>query len=439
MGSAPCLGGWDVAKAIPLMGEHYPCWKSAEVDVSEAGPGLEYKYLKRRIDGVEWEPGANRRAPVDPDARKLTIHDGNFGTIQPEAFSFHEFDDRPKLEDVATQQRRIVVIGSSVAEGYNSWRKHGWAWLLGEALRDKYGYFLANLSQSGANTNATKERFMQAVCPWKPDIVIVALSLGNEGLAHCPPGERRAAQHRFEDGLLELLRMVVSIGAIPVLGGVYPNNDFNSDTYSMLKETRRTMSSWGVPILDWLDVLDDGRGRWKAGLFFDHAHPNSLGHRKMFEAIDLAVFDPAPSVEVPALARRRSSLAEFDQMVRKTSYSKLDPEVAESRKEEERKVASIAKAFDDGRGFSIVMCDGALSVRNKTSHEYKMSGEWLVLVDALAKAGIRQGMYACRDESSPGCSVLHIGDGARLANAVRVAAGADMVFTQVVAGAGRDR
>lgn len=34
----------------------------------------------------------------------------------------------------------------------------------------------------------------------KPDVVIIALSLGNEGLAHCPKGERRAAQHRFEQG-----------------------------------------------------------------------------------------------------------------------------------------------------------------------------------------------------------------------------------------------
>ena len=41
---------------------------------------------------------------------------------------------------------------------------------------------------------------MALLAPLKPDVVIIALSLGNEGLAHCPAGERRAAQHRFEQG-----------------------------------------------------------------------------------------------------------------------------------------------------------------------------------------------------------------------------------------------
>lgn len=59
--SMPCLGGWDIAKAIPPMATHYPSWKSEEVDVSDSGQGLERKYLKRGINGMKGL-GANRRA-----------------------------------------------------------------------------------------------------------------------------------------------------------------------------------------------------------------------------------------------------------------------------------------------------------------------------------------------------------------------------------------
>lgn len=46
-----------------------------------------------------------------------------------------------------------------------------------------------------------------------------------------------------------------------------------------------------VPMLDWLEAVGDGRGRWKRELVADAGHPNDLGHRKMFEAIDLSLFE----------------------------------------------------------------------------------------------------------------------------------------------------
>jgi len=346
-----------------------------------------------------------------------------------------ERDDRPKLEDLRAGQKCVVVIGSSVAEGYNAWRKHGWAWRLGEALREKYGYFLANVSQCGANTAVTKARFAEAVGPWKPDIVIIGLSLGNEGLAHCSPGERRALQHIFETGMLDLLRMVVAINAVPVLGGVYPNNDYCPETYEMLKETNRTMSSWGVPVLDWLSALDDGRGRWKPGTWHDHAHPNTEGHRLMFEAVDLSLFDPAPAGDEPELIRRRSSLNQFDRMERKTSHSALDPEVV-AFKEEAMKAApgpvDIARSFDDGRGFSLVHSSWALSIRNKTEFEYKMSGDWGALCEALRAAGLGRGVYLCRDGSALDGAVLYVWNEGILANELKVPPGADAVFRRVI-------
>jgi len=445
VGASASLGRWDVNKAVPLKPEHYPLWKSSVIDIDDGVPEtdrVEYKYLKRSAQGVQWEQGNNRWVPKESSIR-LTVHDSTFGRIQPEPFSFREdIDDRDVPEDGGQARCRVVVLGSSVAEGYNAWRKRGWAYLLKRALADSFGHEVINVSMSGANTASTKARFIQVVEPLKPDMVIVGLSLGNEGLAHCPPAERRAAQHRFEQGLLDLIRMVVAINAVPVLGGVYANNDFNADTYAMLKETSKTMSTWGVPVLEWLAAVDDGRGHWREGLYFDHAHPNSEGHRRMFECIDLRLFDDRGVDDLPPMIRRRSSLSLFDTVERKTSHSSLDRLVQESQREEQyaHSVALGSPVFDDGQGFSVTVCRGAISVRNKTPFAYTISPEWGKLCHALAAGGLHPGTYVCKDTCQADDRTVFLDASCWLANKVVVPPGADSLFTAAFPpGVGKDR
>eukprot|EP00435_Cladocopium_sp_Y103_P011872 s2168_g3.t1 len=151
VGNSGCLGSWNVRQAVVLKPLNYPLWKSDEIDVSDVGPPeeasssskrLEYKYVIRGPRGVKWEHGNNRWAPIDIGAR-LTIHDGCFGCIQSYPFSFQE--EGPEIPEhsqaaggpAPPEEPRgwcIAVVGSSVAEGYNTWRKRGWAWLLGEVF-----------------------------------------------------------------------------------------------------------------------------------------------------------------------------------------------------------------------------------------------------------------------------------------------------------------
>lgn len=448
MGACPALGCWDARKAFALKPVNYPLWKSDEIDVSDVGPPeearpsgskkLEYKYVIRSANGARWEHGSNRWVPVETCVR-LTVHDGFFGHIQPQPFSFEEQEpEEPEHSKEspegsrAAHSWRIVVIGSSVAEGYNTWRKRGWAWYLGEALHKQYGHRVINVSRSGANTGTTKERFREVVAPLRPDVVIIALSLGNEGLAHCRPGERRAAQHRYEQGLLDLISMTLALDAMPILGGVYPNNDFNAETYSMLKETARTMSRWDIPVLDWLGSLDDGRGRWKEGLWFDHAHPNTEGQRRMFECIDLALFESRGATErdIPVLVRRRSSLTQFDAAERQTSYSSLDQVLQASQQAEAHgsREAVGPPTFDDGRGFSVVLCRGAISIRNKTRHEYILSPEWKELTRALRTAGLRPGIYIANDDCCRNHRVLFVNAEGHLSRRLVLPPGADALY-----------
>jgi len=452
VGNSACLGSWNVSQAVALKALHYPLWKSREIDVSDVGPPeeasssskrLEYKYVIKGPNGVRWEHGNNRWAPIDIGTR-LTIHDGCFGHIQPYPFSCQE--DGPEILEHSQEMPGgrgwcIAIVGSSVAEGYNTWRKRGWAYLLGEALHQMYGHRVVNVSQSGANTATTKERLKDAVAQLKPDIVIIALSLGNEGLAHCPPSERRAAQHRFESGLLELITMVLQMDAMPVLGGVYPNNDYNADTYAMLKETARTMATWNVPIFEWLPALDDGHGRWKESLFFDHAHPNTEGQRHMFECIDLSLF-ASGGEEIPQLVRRRSSLSQLDAGERQTSYSSMD-QVLQASQEAESTAQGSANgppAFEDGRGFSIVLCRGAISIRNKTADEYVVSSQWKELSKALKAAGLRPGSYVSRDDCCQNNRVLFVNHEGMMTRRLILPPSADALYLpSFQQGTGQDR
>ncbi len=303
VGSTPDLGQWDVNKSIALHtnGDRYPMW-STEKALNFRFPLkydqlniIEYKYLIKDEQGnIEWENFApNRRLLISNEMENqiITVDDGAFGYWQPYPFGYLT-QTKPKI--TLPQQNKglkIVVIGSSVALGYKSWLLKGWVQLLSETLAEKYGHQVVNVSESGANVGRTISRFPSLVTPEKPDLVIIALSLGNEGLAYSKPNEQKGIQRRFEAGLQQLVKMTKEIGAIPVLGGLYPHNYYSFEHYQLLKETHQRILSWGLPVLNWLDHLDDGHGHWRDDTSFDPAHPNSKGHQLMYESINLNLFN----------------------------------------------------------------------------------------------------------------------------------------------------
>lgn len=52
------------------------------------------------------------------------------------------------------------------------------------------------------------------------------------------------------------------------------------------------MDGWVSSQIDFITPLDDGVGRWRVGLMADPGHPNTEGHRVMFKAIDMNIFQP---------------------------------------------------------------------------------------------------------------------------------------------------
>jgi lysophospholipase L1-like esterase len=302
IGSTPELGLWDIKRCVHLhtSADRYPLWwTDKEIDIqpsleSSDRVKVEYKYVRLNSKGnVQWEDiRENRWLPIDSDdqGKTIIVEDGVFGYGQAYPFGYFEEPADMKPLEENSNGLKIVVIGSSVALGYKAWLLRGWAWLLGQALQEKYGHQLVNVSEVGANVTRMIARFPSVVTPEQPDVVIIALSLGNEGLAHCPPHERRAVQRRFESGLQELIKMTRALGARPMLAGLYPHGDYSPEHHWLLTDTHNRILNWDVTVLDWLAPLDNGHGQWKFGTSFDPAHPNTVGHRLMYDAIDLRLF-----------------------------------------------------------------------------------------------------------------------------------------------------
>lgn len=378
VGSVPELGLWDINKCIKLKTSNnaYPLWWTEKEFFfgQYAGQKIEYKYLKLfDNDEIKWEAlGENRWIPIDPDEQKNTIivYDGNFGEIQPWPLGYFQ-DYRGDSGLIRKPEGlKILLLGSSVSAGADAWLLRGWSWHLSKELNKKYGHELINLSEFGANVNTTINRFPQVFAPLKPDIVIISLSFGNEGLANCKPYERKAVQRRFESGLLHLIKMIKESGAIPVLGGLYPNNNFNADHCHLLMETHNKMLGWSVPVLDWLDKLNNGKGQWKKGLFFDAGHPNTIGHSIMYDAIDLNIFN----------------------------IRKDDIAIIKNIPEQKQKTA----IYSDDMGLHVFFCadEHSLRIVNATDYKYNINKGWQDFQNAIKnKTTLLPGIYIEKNSS----------------------------------------
>ncbi len=388
VGSVPILGMWSPQRALPLSTntDRYPLW-SIELDPSQlisAENRLEYQYLHVKAETkIEWESKAkNRAVPIEPTPEMLVIDNGYWGTIEPYSYGYYEQGTAPIVLPQAPQGLKIVIVGSSVAAGCSAWKLRGWSWLLQQELHRRFGHQVLVHAKLGANVTNIIDWFDDLVTPHRPDIVIIALSLGNEGLVHAPSHEYKAIQRRFESGLQKLIDMTRSAGALPMLGGLYPNGHYNKDHYNILLETHHRMMCWEVPVFNWLNVLDNEQGRWKPGISFDHAHPNTEGHRLMFTAIPLDLFA-------------------------------IDREQLEQQK---RAIASTKEVtvFKDDQGFHLLVNPKTKSLRiiNATRHPYIISPSWTELQEQIkTKANLLPGIYTSKQQQNYPLSFFVKGDG----------------------------
>ena len=161
-------------------------------------------------------------------------------------------------EALALDQARpphLVIIGSSVAEGYSATylgpEGGSWAGHLARALRLR-GWGCTNAAIAGTTVDAWLEIFSTVL---DGDVLtharccLLSLSLANEGLTGLPGGCREAemlceAYAERLQGLVQQLRVHLPATCRLVVAGPYPNDDYSPGHVPALRQVTATVRTW---------------------------------------------------------------------------------------------------------------------------------------------------------------------------------------------------
>jgi len=386
VGGDPSLGNWDPKHALPLTttSQDYPCWSSQPVSLSIPEEGsLEYKYVCKETDGnVRWEvEGENRRVPAElgkEGIKKFVVHDGQFGALGKEPFGYDEEPGKPDLSALAAEaatndKKFVVVLGDAAAANHRAWRLDGWTAKLGKALKDRYKLELVNLARPGLTAKAALNE-VSGVASVQPKVVIISFGAEVQRLATLSaetPSDCVQVVSQYVRAMEDLICEVWQMGALPVIGGLYPHADYLPEHAPYLKQIEDQLKRAGVYMIDFLNALSatSQKGEWQEGLSQGPALPSTEGHAKMFSCINLAAFDPD---FVSRVCSDREKLFNQDRV-----------------------------CFKDGKGFEVRLCGPKreITIVNKTENDYSINPRWHELqaeLEAFARLvplGFRTGPY----------------------------------------------
>ncbi|MCB1071165.1 MAG: hypothetical protein KDL31_12495, partial [Kiritimatiellae bacterium] len=253
--------------------------------------------------------GAGQQITVTVDATGLPIGIQNGLILVSDPAATND----PQYVNVSFQVKPdsplLAVFGSSVAKGWNSsghladpdvfvdggsW-SNGYAALMTLLLADQGGPTVTNASTPGDNTAAGLSKFSTYVQPLSPTYVLLAYSLGNEGLAGSSDPTSSNIVATFSANLWNLVGLCRSNGFYPVISSVYPNGAYTPGNYAYLKQMHLTINAWDVPSLNLLTPIDNGAGQWIDGFWYDGAHPNDAGYAEFFYSFVPSLFDAIAS------------------------------------------------------------------------------------------------------------------------------------------------
>ena len=188
---------------------------------------------------------------------------------------------------------KIVYLGSSVPYGQGATGKYGYPSRYTAGLQQRHAaglgpaWISANVSVPGDNTGKVAARWRRDLLPQRGRYVVLALSLGNEGIH----GGGQPIFEQFERNLAALVARARADGRVPVVTNCYTRNDFTPEDYAYTRRMNLLLHAWVVPTINLLGAVDDGQGHWAPGYWDDALHPNDRGHAEMARAIVPSLFD----------------------------------------------------------------------------------------------------------------------------------------------------
>jgi lysophospholipase L1-like esterase len=195
--------------------------------------------------------------------------------------------------DTLPNDLKIVFFGSSVPFGQGATAKYGYparyAALLAQRAAAGQGtaWTVTNISVPGDNTTKVAARWQRDLAPQHGRYVVLALSLGNEGIH----GGGQPIFEQFKTNLGQLVHRARAQGLVPVVANCYTRNDYTAEDYAFIRQMNLLLHAWAVPSVNLLGAVDDGAGHWAPGYWDDALHPNDRGHAELAHTLVPSLFD----------------------------------------------------------------------------------------------------------------------------------------------------
>ena len=192
---------------------------------------------------------------------------------------------------------KISVMGSSVANGQGATNNHGYAYMYGELLDErfrnqesKFPWYTSGIAVNGNNTLNLLARYNDLIHDCGT-YVIFGLSLGNEGIHNA--ADQQAVYNQFRDNMQTLIKKAREDGKYPVMMNNYTRGDFEASDYEYVKQMNLLIHEWDLPFVNLLGAIDNGSGVWANGYQNgdDIYHPTTDGHREFTYAMVPSLFD----------------------------------------------------------------------------------------------------------------------------------------------------
>lgn len=179
------------------------------------------------------------------------------------------------------QNKKMVVLGDSLTEGYGVARESAFPALLEKKIQaDKKAWSVVNAGVSGSTTASAMGR-MKWILRSKPDMILLCLG-ANDGL-------RGLKVEQSRKNLADAISFARANKIPIVLGGLYmPPNYGEKYTADFRKMYEGLASELKVPFISFL--LDGVGGQAKYNLA-DGIHPNEKGHAIIADNVYKAIKD----------------------------------------------------------------------------------------------------------------------------------------------------
>ena len=175
-----------------------------------------------------------------------------------------------------TQNKRLVVVGDSLTEGYGVSKESAFSNLLEKKIHasGKPEWTVVNSGISGATTASAMGR-LKWIFKTKPDILLLILG-ANDGL-------RGLKIEDSEKHLSEAIQYAKDQKVKVILGGLYMPPNYGKEYTDKFKKMYSSLAKkHEVPLIPF--VLDKVAGNPKYNLT-DGIHPNEAGHRIIADTI----------------------------------------------------------------------------------------------------------------------------------------------------------